>query len=302
MPLKDLDRYTFVRPDRRSTIRWPGGARVAFWIVPNIEFYELNPGGSGGGWPRPVPDVLNYSLRDYGNRVGVWRMMEVMDAFGVRGSVSLNSGVCDRLPEVVAACVSRGWELMSHGIYNTQLFYGMNEEQVGDVIAESVSTISAAAKRPVRGFLAPAISSTETFLDLLPKYGISYTIDLVHDDRPVPIKVRDAARLISVPYSSEINDVRVMGIRGYSADDYASMVKAAFDQLYDEGLESGTVLCMPLHPFVIGQPHRIGALIDVLKHITAHEHVWLATGEKIAEWYYANAYEMDSKAACEEPS
>jgi allantoinase len=295
--LKQLQRYTFLPPEKRAKLSWPGNARVAFWVVPNIEFYELDPGGSGTGWPRPVPDVLNYSLRDYGNRVGVWRIMDAMDKFGVRGSVSLNAAVCDRLPEIVDACVERSWELMSHGIYNTQSIHGMDEAQVDALIADSVRTISKHAGRPVRGFLAPAVSSTETYFDLLPKHGITYSIDLVQDDRPVPIITRDNARLISVPYSSEINDVRIMGFRNYSAEDYASMVKSCFDQLYEEGGESGTVLCVPLHPYVVGQPHRIGALLDILRHVTSRQDVWLATGEEIADRYYEHAYEADKAAA-----
>src|SRR5262249_33086508 len=130
----------------------------------------------------------------------------------------------------------------------------------------------------------------ETFLDLLPEFGIKYTIDMVPDDQPIPIKVR-SGRLIAVPYSTEINDVRIMEYRGYSGDQWAAMIKAAFDRLYLEGQDNGMVLCMPLHPFVIGHPHRIAALDDVLKHVTSHADVWLATGREIADWYYEHHYD-----------
>jgi hypothetical protein len=124
----------------------------------------------------------------------------------------------------------------------------------------------------------------------LPEFGIKYTVDLVPDDQPIPIKVRDG-RLIAVPYSTEINDIRVMGVRGYSPDKWADMMKAFFDQLYVEGAETGMVVCMPLHPFVVGHPHRISALDDVLQHITSHDDVWLATANEIADWYYAHHYD-----------
>jgi allantoinase len=106
----------------------------------------------------------------------------------------------------------------------------------------------------------------------------------------VPIKVR-RGRLISIPYSTEINDVRILNYRGYPPEQYASMMKASFDQLYEEGAENGMVLCMPLHPFVIGHPHRIGALAEVLRHVTSHDGVWLATASEIADWYYAHHYD-----------
>lgn len=290
--LIEPERYEYLPLIDRPQIRWPQQARLAFWVAPNIEFYEIDPPDGQGRplWLRPHPDVLNYSLRDYGNRAGVWRVIDALDQFGVRASVSLNAAMCDHMPEVVAACVERQWELFSHGIYNTRLISGMTEDEVRRVIGDSVETIRQHSGRDVTGWLAPAISTTETFFDLLPEFGIKYTVDVMPDDQPIPIKVRQG-RLIAVPYSTEINDVRIMEVRGYPADKWAAMIKAAFDQLYLEGADNGMVLCMPLHPFVIGQPHRIDALHDVLQHVTAHEHVWLTTAGEIADWYYQHCYE-----------
>jgi peptidoglycan/xylan/chitin deacetylase (PgdA/CDA1 family) len=216
--------------------------------------------------------------------------MEALERFGVRASVSLNAAMCDHMPEIVDACVQLKWELFSHGIYNTRLIYGMSEDDIRQVIADSLETIKRQSGQTVVGWLAPALSTTETFFDLLPEFGIKYAIDMVADDQPIPIKVR-SGRLITVPYSTEINDVRVMGYRGYSADNWAAMVKASFDQLYEEGRESGMVLCMPLHPFVVGHPHRISSLHDVLQHITSRPDVWLATAREIADWYYEHYYD-----------
>jgi hypothetical protein len=113
---------------------------------------------------------------------------------------------------------------------------------------------------------------------------------MMPDDQPIPIRVRNG-RLIAIPYSTEINDIRVMGVRGYPPDKWAAMMKALFDQLYLEGQQNGMVVCMPLHPFVVGQPHRISALQDVLQHITAHDRVWLATASEIADWYFDHHYD-----------
>lgn len=289
--LAEPGRYDYLPLIDRPRIRWPNGARVAFWVCPNIEFYELDPPGGQGRqlWPRPVPDVLNYSLRDYGNRAGVWRVMEALEKFGVRASVSLNAAMCDHMPEIVDECLRLKWELFSHGIYNTRLISGMSEDEVRDVIRDSVATISRRSGEPVQGWLAPAISATETFFDLLPEFGITYTVDVVPDDQPIPIKV-GSGRLIAVPYSTEINDIRIMGVRGYTPQTWAAMIKAAFDQLYQEGADDGMVLCVPLHPFVVGQPHRIDALHDVLGHVTSHHDVWLATAREIADHYYTHHY------------
>jgi peptidoglycan/xylan/chitin deacetylase (PgdA/CDA1 family) len=290
--MADPDRYAYLPLIDRPTICWPNGARVAFWVAPNIEFYELNPPDGQGRpiWPRPYPDVLNYSLRDYGNRAGVWRVMEALERFGIRASVSLNAAICDHMPDIIDACLRLKWELFSHGIYNTRLITELNEDQVRDVIRDSVETIKRHSGQAVTGWLAPAISATESFFDLLPDFGIRYTIDMVPDDQPVPIKVRRGS-LIAIPYSTEINDIRVMAVRGYPPEKWAAMMKACFDQLYFEGADNGTVVCMPLHPFVVGQPHRIGALYDVLQHITSHSGVWVTTAHDIADWYYQHHYD-----------
>ena len=137
-----------------------------------------------------------------------WKRLE---RFGVRASVSLNAAMCDHMPEIVDECVRLNWELFSHGIYNTRLIYGMTEDEIRQLIGDSIETIKRRSGQDVDGWLAPAISATETFLDLLPEFGIKYTIDMVPDDQPIPIKVRNG-RLISMPYSTEINDIRVWAI------------------------------------------------------------------------------------------
>ena len=157
------DRYDYWPLIDRPKIRWPNGARVAFWVCPNIEFYELNPPDGQGRpiWPRPYPDVLNYSLRDYGNRSGVWRVMEALERFGVRASVSLNAAMCDHMPEIVDECVRLKWELFSHGIYNTRLIYGMTEDEIRQRHRRQRRRPSSGiAAATLTGWLAPAISST----------------------------------------------------------------------------------------------------------------------------------------------
>jgi peptidoglycan/xylan/chitin deacetylase (PgdA/CDA1 family) len=174
--------------------------------------------------------------------------------------------------------------LFSHGTYNTRYFYGMNEEQQRAVIRENRETIKRASGQELDGWLTPAISNDETTQHLLAEEGIKYTLDMLHDDQPTPIKTR-SGHLISIPYSLEINDVPLLVMRNTPPDRFAAICKAQFDQLYEEGAESGTVMCMPLHPFLIGQPHRIGALDEVLRYVAGHDKVWFATGREIAAWY-----------------
>jgi allantoinase len=294
--LAEPGHYDYAPYSGRPKIVWPGGARIAVWLAPNIEHYELEPPDNPRKtpWPRPVPDVLNYSHRDYGNRVGFWRMADTMAKHGVRGSISLNVAVCDHYPEIIERCCELGWELFSHGTYNTRYFYDLSEDQQRAVIADSRETILKYSGQSLDGWLTPAITNDETTQHVLAEEGIKYTLDMVHDDQPMPVKVRNG-RLISVPYSLEVNDVPLFQNRNTPVERYTAIVKAQFDQLYAEGAESGTVMCLPLHPFLTGQPQRIAALDEALAHIVAHDGVWLATGREIAAWYTEHYYDVFSK-------
>ncbi len=289
---RDPGVYRYAPYRNRPRIQWPNGARVAFWVAPNIEHYEFNAPVNPvrTPWPRPEPDVLNYSWRDYGNRVGFDRLADTMARYGVRGSVSLNVAVCDHFPAIIQRCNDLGWELFSHGIYNTRYFYGMSPEEQRHVIRDSRETLRTKAGQSLDGWLTPAITNTNETPHLLAEEGVTYTLDYYHDDQPMPLNVR-SGKLISLPYSIEVNDVPMFSWRNASPSQYVDTLKAQFDRLYAEGADNGTVMCIPTHPYVIGQPGRIAALDEVLSYITGHDAVWLATGREIAAWYLEQHYD-----------
>ncbi|MCX7371859.1 MAG: polysaccharide deacetylase family protein [Alphaproteobacteria bacterium] len=276
--------YDFAPYRGRPRINWPGGARIAVWVVPNIEHYELDPPANPmrGGWFRPTPDVLAYSWRDYGNRAGFDRMADVMARHGVRGSVSLNVAVCDMFPDIIARCCELGWELFSHGVYNTRYMYGMDEAQQRALIGDVRETILRASGQRLDGWLSPALSNDDLTQHILAEEGILYTLDMLHDDQPMPVRTRSGRPLISIPYSLEVNDVPQFVLRNATADEWVDVVLAQFEQLRTEG---DTVLCLPIHPYIVGAPHRIGGLDRVLGHIAAQPDVWLATGREIARHF-----------------
>jgi allantoinase len=278
----------------RPKIVWPGGKKLAFWIAPNIEYYEFDPpvNPSRPGWPRPAPDVVGYSQRDWGNRIGHWRLMELMDKYGLRGSISLSIGLIDHHPEIIEACAQRNWEFFSHGIYNTRYSYNMDEAQERAVIEDSIRSVEAATGQRIRGYLAPALTHTERTLELIAEYDFWYSCDLFQDDQPQPLKTR-TGKLMSMPYSLEVNDVITYGAMGMSAERYADVLIRHFDQLLLEGETSGTVMCIPLHAYLVSQPHRIAAFERALAYIAAHgDDVWFATGVEIAKYYRANCWDQ----------
>ncbi|MFC4270577.1 polysaccharide deacetylase family protein [Sneathiella chungangensis] len=270
--------------NRRPQIRWPDDARIALVVVPNIEYYEYNPPGNSRyqGWERPAPDILYLSHRDYGNRVGLHRMMSVMERYDVRGTVSLNVALCDHMPEIIEDCCNQGWELFSHGIYNTRYMYGLTEDQEREVIRDSIASIKKHSGQDMAGWLSPSITPTIHTTRYLAEAGVKYTCDFSHDDRPIGIEF-SGSRIISMPYSYEINDYFALNSYHYTPEEYLDVIKRQFDQLYKEGEESGTVLSLPLHPYIIGQPHRINILDQALDYITGHSAVWRATGREVAD-------------------
>ncbi|MXX06212.1 MAG: polysaccharide deacetylase family protein [Gammaproteobacteria bacterium] len=289
----DLGLYDYWPYRDRPRIVWPGGARLAFWVAPNIEFYELDPPANPyrKPWPRPYPDVGGYSTRDYGNRVGHERQMRLLERYGVRGSVSLSAALCEHHPEIIGACAELDWEFFSHGIYNTRYAYGMSEKQEREMILDAMDTIEKHTGRRPAGYLAPALSHSEHTMDLFAEAGGIYTCDLFHDDQPTPVRVRGGQRFISIPYSLEMNDTIAYVVNRIEPRRYGSMLRDNFDRLYAEGESSGTVMCIPTHNYQVSCPHRLHALEQALDYITGHADVWVTTGREIAEYFLDNYYD-----------
>ena len=271
---------------KRPKIEWPDGKTCAVWVAPNLEFYELDPAVNPHrkSWPKPHPDVVGYSHRDHANRVSHWRMAEMMTRHGFPGSVSLSVALCDHIPEVVEDASQRGWEFFSHGIYNTRYSYGMDEAQERAIIEDSIETVERTTGQRIRGWLAPALTHTPRTLDLIAEYGLDYTCDLYHDDQPTDVKVK-SGKLTAIPYSLEVNDHYGFFIYNMSPREYADTLIRQYDRLAEEGAVSGTVMCIPLHSYLIGQPHRIGAFESVLEHIAGDGRAWITTASEIVDHF-----------------
>lgn len=270
----------------RPEIRWPGGARIALWVAPNIEFFPLDEKvfmGIG-----IVPDVLSWSHREYGNRVGIWRIMEVLDRYGIRATVALNSEVCDACPQIVAAGVERGWEFMGHNQSNSRPLNQIDPATEGEVVRATFDRIERATGSRPRGWLSGGLIETWNTLDHLIDAGCEYVCDWVVDDQPFVMDV-DGRRLVSIPYSGESNDFGPFMRWGWTADQFADLLCRQFDQLYRESEVSGRVMVISLHGFLMGVAHRIGALETALDHIMGHDEIWFATGGEIMDHYLASS-------------
>ena len=259
----------------RQPIAWPYGARVAVWVIPNIEHFHIEIGAQ-------APDIRNHSRRDYGNRVGVWRIMEVLEKHGVRGTVALNAEVGRFYPRIMEEAVKLKWELMGHGLTNSVMLSGMTIPQETAAITEARAVIEQWGQK-MRGWLGPGLTETWHTLDLLRQNGVDYVCDWVNDD--LPYRMNNG--LYSIPYSIELNDMPLFNMPSISIDDFYRRICETFDVLYEEGEKNGRVMAIALHPFLIGVPHRIRSLDRALAYIANHAKVWFATGSEIIDAYRA---------------
>ncbi len=276
----------------RPRVEWPDNARVAFWVAPNVEHYEYLPprDPSRNPWPRtPWPEVQGYGYRDYGNRVGFWRMLEAFDRHQIRATVSLNLAVFDHYPEVAQAMTQRDWEVMSHGIYNTRYLHALSEDEERAFYRDCIDSLERHTGQALLGMLGPAVSNSMATPDLMAEAGLIYHADWVHDDQPVPIRV-ETGRLVSVPYTTELNDVPVF-LQHFDTDEFVAMAKAQFDQLWREGETSGRVMCLAVHPYLMGMPHRVDHLAQIFDYVLSHEGVWQATAGEIAQHFLDHSYD-----------
>ncbi len=272
---------------KRPRLEWPNGARVALWLIPNIEFFSLEekvPAGSGGTGIKP-PDVPAWSVRDYGNRIGLFRLMDVMDRYSIRGTVALNSEVCLQHPYIIEACTARNWELMGHNETNTRRLNEVPPEDERKIIRNAFATIERASGRRPRGWLSSGLQETWESVDILAAEGCQYVCDWTNDDQPYVMELEAGGRLLSVPYSYDINDKPVFETKHHMSADFTEMICRQFDVLYNEGAQSGRVMAIALHPYIIGMPYRIGALDKALEYICGHPDVWLTTGGEITDHY-----------------
>jgi peptidoglycan/xylan/chitin deacetylase (PgdA/CDA1 family) len=264
----------------------PKDARVAIWVIPNVEHFLFDRPSTSlvAKTANLVPDVLNYSWRDYGVRVGIWRVMDILEKYAVRATAALNSDVCKNYPRIVEEGSRRGWEWMAHGQNNSTLMSSQAEEEERALISETLETIAMATGRRPRGWLSPALTESFATLDLLAEAGIEYVANWVNDEQPYAIRVRSGS-MLSIPYTEEINDIAAFLELKCSGEEYFQMIVDQFDVLYEEGRYTGRVMAIALHPFIVGHPYRAKYLDKALAYITGRKSVWMATGSEIIDWY-----------------
>jgi peptidoglycan/xylan/chitin deacetylase (PgdA/CDA1 family) len=273
----------------RPALAWPGKARVALCVILSLEHAEWRrPEGhfqvanlaGGYGWG-PFPDVTAWSHREYGNRVGVFRILDVLAKHGVRPTVALDALTAEHYPFLVRHLRERGCEFIAHGVSaNRMITSRMSEEEERACIRTAVDAVARATGQAPAGWLGTDYGESARTPGLLAEAGLRYVCDWVNDEQPYPLKV-PKGQLYALPVTLPLDDINALWDRRVEIDRYGAMIREAFDALYRAGESSGRLLVLNLHPFLIGQPFRIGVLDAALAHIALHPCVWAATGSEI---------------------
>jgi peptidoglycan/xylan/chitin deacetylase (PgdA/CDA1 family) len=282
-PLRAQTRYGYSAITHRKPFRWPGGAGLALYFALGVEEYSFGEGlsenlVSGGA----EPDVLNSSWRDYGNRVGAWRLLRAFREYGLPLSILLNSAVCESAPNLVKAAQDQGCELIAHGYSNSDTLQGLSEQDETEYLRCVMRQIQQFSGQAPAGWSSPWIAETEHTPDLLQEAGFSYVLDFCMDDQPVWLRTR-RGRILAVPYSQEINDSSSIIGRQASAEEFSRMVIDQFEEMRRACDEQPLVMSVVVHAFISGQPFRLRALRRAIEHILGtRDKLWIAQPGEIA--------------------
>ena len=286
-PLASHGRFDYAPITRRRDYRWPNGAGLAVYLGFNLEHFAFGEGlGACIGPASPQPDVLNYSWREYGNRVGAWRCLELFGGLAMPAGALINTALYDHCPELVAACAARGDELIGHGHSNAQRQAELGEDGERRLLEHCRSRIAQESGAAPAGWLSPWISESRSTPDLLAETGYRYTLNWCHDDQPVAMRTRSGRTLWSIPYPQELNDIPMIVSRQLDARDFARMIVDNFDEMLAQSARAPLVMGIALHPYIVGQPYRLRHLRSALEHIARRRDggaIWLATPGAICE-------------------
>lgn len=284
--MQPTERISFSPISDRPPLKLPAGNRLAVWVIVNVEEWNprepmprtvLTPPAGGS----PSPDIPNWAWHEYGNRVGFWRMLEVLDRLQIKPALAINGSAISAYEPISRAAHQRGWEFIGHGYSQKNMQKVENEREDIRKTADAIESFT--GRRP-RGWLGPGLTETWETPDLLVEEGYHYVCDWVLDDQPTILKTRTSP-IVNIPYTQECNDVAMMLIQHHKASEYRDRAIDQFEQLYADAAPSARVMALVVHPYIMGVPHRLRYFREALEHIRAKPEVAFMTGEEILDWF-----------------
>ena len=290
----DHDRFPFRILPRMAPVTWPGKKGVALWVAVHMGHFPMDmpdkPFKATGGMERPYPSYWDYTQRDYGNRIGIYRLMKALDQRGLRATALMNAALATRYPALMKEIAASKWEVAAAGVDMGRLHHGgLPEAEERALVKQAVATLRGVFGKSVRGWHSPAHSQSMRTLDLVAEAGLDYVTDWINDDMPYGVTT-SGGPLTAMPLDWDMSDQRLLFQQHMATEDFTDQVKRAFATLAAEAAAtgSGRILTLTITPWLMGQPHRIGALGELLDHLLAQPGVWLATGAEIVDAWRAS--------------
>lgn len=283
------ERISYSAITQRPKLKLPGGARMAVWVIVNVEEWDpqqpmprtvLTPPAGGS----PSPDIPNWAWHEYGNRVGFWRLLKIFDDFKLPAALAINGCAIPAYPAITEAAIERNWEFMGHGFTQRNMQKVENERE--DIKKTNAAIVKATGKPP-RGWLGPGLTETWETPDILAEEGYDYVCDWVLDDQPVWLKTRTKP-IVNIPYTQECNDVAMMLIQHHKASEYYDRAIDQFEQIYEDAADSARIMAIVIHPYIMGAPHRTKYFRKIFEQIRSKPDVAFMTGGQIYDWFIAN--------------
>ncbi len=286
--MRPRERIDYTPITDREPLKFPGDTRLVVWPVVNVEDWDVDkamartvlppPGGKG-----LVPDIPNWAWHEYGMRVGFWRLKAALDSFDIRATLSINGAVCENYPALTGAARDAGWEFMAHAYVQGPMH--LIDDQPAE-IRHALDVIERFTGKRSRGWLGPGLTETFETLDHLAAEGVEYVGDWVLDDQPCVLATRHGP-VVSIPYSLELNDISIMLVQHHKAAELYDRTMDQFERLYADGEATARVMCLAVHPYITGVPHRIRYFEEALRAMSERPGVAFWTGEEILDWYRA---------------
>lgn len=290
MQLPSHGRYDFAAIEERKDYSWPGGKRLAFYVALNIEHFAF---GAGRGLDPTIRDgpqtQRNFAWRDYGNRIGIWRLFRMLEELQLPASILLNSMVGELYPRIVARIKARGDDVLGHGRTNAEAVAGRWEADEQRLLAEATESLAKQFGVRPTGWMGPGASESNVTPDLLKEAGYTHILDWPMDDQPIFMRTRSGP-ILSIPYPLELNDAGTLVDRDHSGREFADILVDQFDEMVEQSAEQPLVCAISIHGFIVGQPFRLRPLRQALKHCAQHKHkdrVWYTRAGEIASYCYS---------------
>lgn len=290
----DHDRYQWSELTTREKITWPDKKKLALWVNIPIQFFPLNQRGDPfkvpAGMTMPYPDLRHFSLRDYGNRIGIFRVLEAIDRYGINPTFAVNSQMALRTPNLIKLISERGNDIICHGLNMDTLHHnGLSKTQEREQIQTALDMLGSQVDRPIKGWLSPAKNESVSTPDLLKECGIDFVCDWVNDELPFQMQT-EAGELTALPLATELDDYFVIQQNYHSEQSWLEQVCDACDFLIDEANKlGGRMLTLNIHPWLMGQPHRIGYLEELFDYLSSKSEIWHAGANQISDhWNKTN--------------